>query len=77
MTSLTWLARWRGNEKKTKQLQEHKRDQRSSYIYKSVWTQIIGEGLVLVPEDNNKHDKHTVAVMKDGFIVGHVTRSIF
>ena len=30
---------------------------RGHHIYKSVWTQIIGERSVLVPEDNNKHDK--------------------
>ena len=49
---------------------------RGHHIYKSVWTQIIGEMLVLVPEDNKEHNKHAVAVMKDGCIVGHITRSI-
>lgn len=36
----------------------------------------INETLPLKPEDNNKHDKHTVAITKDGDVVGHVSCSI-
>lgn len=31
-------------------------------IYKLIWTPVIGEELVLQPEDDNEHDKHTVAM---------------
>ena len=30
----------------------------------------------VVPEDNNNHDPHAVAVMKDGQVVGHVPREL-
>ena len=49
---------------------------RGQHIYKSIWTPIIGEELVLEAQDDNEHDKHAVAVMKDGCVVGHVPRSI-
>ena len=45
---------------------------RGHHIYKSIWTPIIGEELVLEAQDDNKHDKHAVGVMKDGCVVGHV-----
>ena len=45
-------------------------------IYKSVWTLFIGEGLVAEAEDGNEHDEHTVAVMKDGYVVRHIPRCI-
>ena len=32
--------------------------------------------VVILSQDNNKHDKHTVTVMKDGCIVGHVPRPV-
>ena len=39
-------------------LQKYERD------YKSIWTPIIGEGFILEAQDDNKHDKQAVAVMK-------------
>ena len=43
-------------------------------IYKFVWTPFIGEELVVPAEDGNKH---AVAVIKNGCVVGHVPRCIF
>ena len=43
---------------------------------KCAQTPIIGEKLVLVPPDDNEHDKHAVTVMKDGCIVKHIPRFI-
>ena len=31
---------------------------RGHHIYKSIWTPIIGEELVLKAQDDNEHDKH-------------------
>ena len=45
---------------------------RGHHIYKSIWTPIIGEELVPEAREDNGHDKHTFAVMKDGCIVEHV-----
>ena len=43
-------------------------------MYKTYWTPVVGEELTLETEDDNEHDEHAVAVMKDGYmyIVGHV-----
>ena len=49
---------------------------RGHHIYKFTWTPFIGEELILQPEGNNEHDKHAVAVMKDGIVMGHVPRSV-
>ena len=49
---------------------------RGHHVYKISWTPVIGEELMLETEDDNEDDEHTVAVMKDGDIVGHVARSI-
>ena len=49
---------------------------RGHHIYKSIWTPIIGEELVLEAQDDNEHDKHAVAVVKDVCVVGHVPCSI-
>ena len=49
---------------------------RGHHIYKSIWTLIIREELVLEAQDDNEHDKHAVGVMKDGCVVGHVPHSI-
>ena len=37
---------------------------------------VIGEELQTKLEQNNEHDRHAVAVMKDSQIVGHLPRSI-
>lgn len=46
------------------------------HIYKFVWTPVIGEELQTKLEQNNEHDRHAVAVMRDDQIVGHLPRSI-
>ena len=33
---------------------------------------VTGEELTVIPEDNNDHDSHAVAVMKDSEVIGHV-----
>ena len=49
---------------------------RGHHIYKSVWTPVIGEELSVEREQNNQHDRHAVAVVKDDAIVGHMLRAI-
>ena len=49
---------------------------RGHHIYKVVWTPVIGEELTVIPEENNDHDRHAIAVMKDGEVVGHVPREL-
>ena len=36
------------------------------------WNPVLGQELILKPEPSNYKDKHAVAVLKDGLIVGHV-----
>ena len=48
---------------------------RGHHVYKSVWTHEGGEELSLVTEDGNEHDKYAVAVIKDGYVVGHMPRA--
>ena len=49
---------------------------RGYHEYKHLWTPSIGEVLVVKQERGNRHDKHAVAIVKDGTIVGHVPRDI-
>ena len=42
------------------------------HTYKSIWTRIIVEELVVKVENDNEHNYHAVVVMKDGCVVGHV-----
>ena len=49
---------------------------RGHHVYKSVWTPEVGKELSLVTEDGNEHDKYAVAVIKDGYVVGHMPRSL-
>ena len=49
---------------------------RGHHIYKTYWMPVVGEELTLETEHDNEHDEHAVAVMKDGYIVGHVPRSL-
>ena len=49
---------------------------RGHHIYKTVWTPVIGEELPVEREEDNQHDQHAVAVVKNGDIVGHIPRSI-
>ena len=48
---------------------------RGHHIYKTSWTLMIGE-LPIEREEDNQHDEHAVAVMKNGTIIGHVLRSV-
>ena len=43
---------------------------RGHHVYKSVWTPMVAA------EDDNEHDRYTIAVMKDGYVVGHIPRSL-
>ena len=76
MTSLTWLARLRRKCKRENigrgdGTATRKQAFSGHHVCKTTWTLIIRERLVLVPKDNNDHDKHAVAVMtKDGCTVG-------
>ena len=49
---------------------------RGHHIYKSIWTLFIGEELVVEAQDGNEHNKHIVAVMKDGRVVKNIPRCI-
>ena len=47
---------------------------RGHYVYKRMWTPVIGEELTVLPEENNIHDRYAVAVMKDNEIVADMQR---
>ena len=47
-----------------------------SCIPNYVWTPIIGEVLPVKRELTNDYDHFTVAVLKDGEVVGHVPRTV-
>lgn len=49
---------------------------RGYHIYKTIWTPYIGEKLPLEAEDNNLHDRHAVAVIRNGTVVGHMPRNL-
>ena len=49
---------------------------RGHHVYKSLWTPVLDETLTVLPEENNIHDRHSVTVMKDNEIVGHVPREL-
>ena len=49
---------------------------RGHHIYKTVWTPVIGEELPVEREEDNQHDQHAVAVVKNGTIVGHMPRTL-
>ena len=49
---------------------------RGHHIYKVIWTPTLGVELQLMPEEDNIHDNHAVAVMKEGNVVGHMPRSL-
>ena len=44
--------------------------------YKSVWSSTVRETLRLTTELTNPQDPFTVAVIKDGCVVGHVPRTV-
>ena len=43
-----------------------------SHDVKRVWSPERGKELTVTPEDNNDHDHHAIAMMKDNEVVGHV-----
>ena len=45
---------------------------RGHHVYKDVWRPVIGELLQIFHETNNRHDRHALAVFKEGIFVGHV-----
>ena len=47
---------------------------RGHHVYKAIWTPVIGEELEVRTEDDNEHDQHAVAVVKDGVVIGHMPR---
>ena len=51
---------------------------RGHHIYKVVWTPVIGEELLLQPEDDNEHDRYAVSLLRcsDSCVVRHVPRSV-
>ena len=50
---------------------------RGHHTYKHIRTLGIIKQLVVEVQDGNEHDDHSVAVMKDGYIVGHSSREFF
>lgn len=46
------------------------------YVYKPIWIPVTGEELSVQHEDNNVHDKHAVAAIKDDCTVQHACHSI-
>ena len=46
------------------------------HIYHETWSPVIGEVVGCRREPTNVHDRHAVAVYKDGEIVGHIPRTI-
>ncbi len=49
---------------------------RGHHIYKSSWTPVLGEELLLKREEGNQHDEYAVAVLRNGAVVGHMPRCI-
>ena len=46
------------------------------HIYKDIWDAVIGEELLCERQPDNRSDCYTVAVKKDGIIIGHLPRKI-
>lgn len=49
---------------------------RGHHVYKTIWTPHLGEELVLATENGNLFDRHAVAVIKDGEVVGHMPHEL-
>ena len=49
---------------------------RGHHVYKENWTPSISEELTINVEEENLFDRHAVAVLKNGEIVGHMPRTI-
>ena len=44
------------------------------YVYKALWTPIVGEQLICTREPTNPEDRYTVAVVIADVVVGHLPR---
>ena len=47
---------------------------RGFHVYQEIWTPVIGEFLECSHEPRNVEDKNAIAVIKDGTVVGHLSR---
>lgn len=47
---------------------------RGFHVYRDIWEPIIGEELTTEYQTDNIMDKHSVAVLKKGKVVGHLPR---
>ena len=45
---------------------------RGCHVYNDIWEAAVGETMVCVRESKNAHDRYTVAVEKDGTVIGHL-----
>ena len=46
------------------------------HVYKTHWSPKINKELCCAVEEENSFDRHAVAVLKDGGVVGHVPREL-
>ena len=49
---------------------------RGHHVYNTSWTPYLSEELVLAAEESNLFDRHAVAVLKNGEIVGHMPQEL-
>ena len=49
---------------------------RGYHVYQAIWNASIGEQLLCRREPDNPSDRYAVAVIKDGTIIGHLSRKI-
>ena len=49
---------------------------RGHHVYKDFWTPYIHEELTVGTEEENSYDRHAVAILKDGEVVGHMPCTI-
>ena len=49
---------------------------RGHHVYKETWTPYVSEELIASCEDTNVYDRHAVAILKNGEVVGHMPRTI-
>ena len=49
---------------------------RGHHVYKAIWTPVIGEELEVKTDEDNNHDQHAVAVVRDGLVNGHMLRLV-
>jgi len=46
------------------------------HVYKEVWSPVVGEDLICLPEPENSHDKYAIKILKNETVVGHVPKEI-